>query len=273
MKKSSEGSIADRIKPVEESANGLSLVLYGRPGTGKTHIASSLPKPILLLDILQDGTDTIANVKGVEVIKVTNWTDTEELYWYLTKGVGRSKFKSVVIDQVTEAQDLAMRHVLTEGGKDVDDVMSKRSWGEVSGEMKTFITNFRSLVKSGKHVAFLAHERETVSEDTDDEGQIDPSIGPRLMPSVAGFLCGQVSVIGNTFIREKFVQQKDGNKTKRVRKVDYAMRIGPHGYYVTKVRHPVGIDTPDVVVDPSFDKIQAIVKGRYQKPVAKKKVK
>jgi phage nucleotide-binding protein len=268
MKKSSEGDIAERIKPVEESTNGLSAVFYGRPGTGKTNLAATFPKPVLLLDILQDGTDTIAGIKGVDVIKVTNWTDTEELYWMLSKGKNRSKYKSVIVDQVTEAQDLAMKHVLTEGGKDVDDVMSKRSWGEVSGEMKTFISNYRSLVKSGKHVAFLAHERSNEGDES-DEGQIDPSIGPRLMPSVAGFLCGQVSVIGNTFIREKYLQ-KGG---KRERRVDYAMRIGPHGIYTTKVRHPVGAYTPEVVVDPSFDTIMAIVKGRYQKPVAKKKVK
>ena len=268
MKRHNEGDIAGRIKPVSESTNGLSLVVYGRPGTGKTNLFATFPKPSILLDIFQDGTDTIADVDGVDVIKITDWDQTEELYWYLSKGKGKSKYKSVGIDQVTEAQDLCMDFVKSESGKDADDVISKRMWGEISGEMKTFIKNYRSLVTLGKHVVFNAHERESEDESVDD-AQIAPNIGPRLMPSLQSFLCGQVSVIGNTFIREQF--KHDGGK--RVRRVDYAMRIGPHAYYTTKVRHPVGIDTPDVVVDPSFETIMAIVKGRYKKPVAKKVVK
>jgi hypothetical protein len=264
MKKNHEGTIATKIRPVSATDKGLSAVLYGRPGSGKTHIAGTFPKPVLLLDILQDGTDTIANVPRVDAIPITEWGQIEELYWYLSKGKGKDKYKSVIIDQITEAQDVCIDHVMAEGGR---DAMSQRLWGEVSGEMKTFITNFRSLVKQKMNVAFLAHEREDDDEGSEDS-QISPNVGPRLMPSVQSFLCGQVSVIGNTFIQEK-ITRKDG---KRIRRVSYAMRIGPHGFYTTKVRHPAEVDTPDVIIDPSFDKILAVVKGRYQ-PTAKKKVK
>lgn len=259
MKQSSENDIAERIKPVSEVGAGLAALFYGRPGTGKTELASTFPKPLLLLDILQNGTDTIAKKPGIDVIKIkgSDWEATEEVYWYLTKGKGRNKYKSVIVDQVSEAQDVCMKYVASEGGKDEDDTISKRMWGEISGEMKTFILNYRDLINRNMNVAFLAHER-TVDGDEAVEDQIDPSIGPRLMPSVASFMCGAVAVIGNTFIRERF-KTKDG---KRQRFVDYAMRIGPHAYYTTKVRHPVGVDTPDVVVNPTFDEIMAIVKGR-----------
>lgn len=264
MKQSSEGDIAKRIQPVAEVGAGLSCLFYGRAGTGKTALSSTFPKPLLLLDILQNGTDTIAKVQGVDVLKVKRWEDLEEIYWYLSKGKGKEKYKSVVVDQITEAQDVCMSYVK---GDNDDDVVSKRMWGEISGEMKKLILNYRDLINLDKNVVFLAHER---ASDGDDaiEDQIDPTIGPRVMPSVAGFLNGAVAVIGNTFIRERFKHVNN----KRVRMVDYAMRIGPHAYYTTKVRHPVGVDTPDVVVNPNFEKIMAIVKGRYQQPMAKKKV-
>lgn len=272
MKQNSEGDIADRIVKVSESSGGLTCLFYGRPGTGKTNLSATFPKPLLLIDVLQEGTDTIANVPDVDVLKAKKWEDLEEIFHLIDKNAKwRSRYKSIIIDQITECQDLAMKFSLRDAGKDENDTMSKRSWGEVSGQMKTLINNFRSLAAKGKHVAFLAHERENdVDEGSDDDAQIEPNIGPRMMPSVASYLCGAVSVIGNTFIREKFVTTAD---KKRVRRVDYAMRIGPHAYYTTKVRHPVGVDTPDVVVDPSFETIMAIVKGRYQKPMAKKKVK
>jgi phage nucleotide-binding protein len=266
MKQSSDNDIASRIKPVSEIGAGLAALIYGNPGTGKTELSSTFPKPLLLLDILQNGTDTIAKKPGIDVLRIKQWEDTEEVYWYLTKGKGRNKYKSVIIDQITEAQDVCMSYVRSEGGKDSDDTISKRMWGEISGEMKTFILNYRDLINRNMNVAFLAHERVSDGDDA-IEDQIEPTIGPRMMPSVADFLCGAVAVIGNTFIRERF-KTKDG---KRQRFVDYAMRIGPHAYYRTKVRHPVGVDTPDVVVNPTFDEIMAIVKGR--KILKAKKVK
>jgi hypothetical protein len=84
------------------------------------------------------------------------------------------------------------------------------------------------------------------------------------MPSVASFLNGAVKIIGNTYIRERH-EIKDKRK---VRSVEYGMRLGPHAYYTTKVRSPVGVAVPDAIVDPTYEKLLAIMRGDYSETPA-----
>lgn len=247
-------SIIDRIIPVHETPKVMSALVYGRAGTGKTVFACTWPKPLLLIDIREKGFDSVSHVPGVELLQLETWDDFEELYWELEKG--KSKYASIVIDQVSQLQDVLLAHLCKQNNLDPTDLIPRRVWGEASGTMKTWINSYRDLVSKGIHVCMIAHERSTDGGDA-VEDQIDPSIGPRLMPSVASHLNGAVSVIGNTFIREHFI----GDKKEKVRRVEYSMRIGPHSYYITKVRQPVGSDTPDVVINPNFEKIMAISRG------------
>lgn len=247
--------------PVEHLPSILAVLLYGRSGTGKTTIASSFPSPLLLLDVREKGTDSVSNVKGVKVGRIDAWEDFEAVYWYLEKG--EHDFKTVVIDQLTSLQDLALVKAMKDNGKKEDDAISKRDFGHASGLMKTWVLNYRDLIDKGIHVVFLAHDRMTAGGDDDSgsgEDQIEPNMGPRLMPSVASFLNGSVKIIGNTFIRETFAIV---NKRKK-RSVEYCMRIGPHAYFVTKARSPVGVKSPDVIVDPNYDKMLQVLTGEYK---------
>ena len=244
------------ITPVGEMPMFLAILAYGRSGTGKTTFLSTFPKPILLLDIREKGTDSIANVEGVQVAKIETFQQLIDVYWYLKRG--KHPYKTVGIDQVTALQDLAIAQAKKEDGKDASSPISKRDWGNAAGLLKQWFFNYRDLIDDNMHVAFLGHDRTTESEDTEEE-QLDPSVGVRLMPSVAGTLYGMVKVIGNTFIRETF---KVVDK-RRVREVEYAMRLGPHAYYTTKTRSPVGVTAPNVLVNPTYDKVVAVIKGTY----------
>jgi hypothetical protein len=257
-------SIVDRIAPVHETPKIMSALFYGRAGTGKTVVACTFPKPLLLIDIREKGYDSVSHVPGVHLAKVNTWEEFEELYWHLESGA--SKFATVVIDQVSQLQDVLMDDVRNKNNVSDSDPISRRLWGEISGGMKTWINNYRDLVDKGIHVCMLAHERSTDGGDA-VEDQIDPSIGPRVMPSVASHLNGAVSVIGNTFIREHFMGKGDD----KVRRVDYSMRIGPHSFYTTKIRHPTGMEAPDVIVNPTFDKIMQVSRGESIKRTLKKK--
>ena len=253
------------LTPVAELPSMLAVLVYGRSGTGKTTIASTFPKPLLLLDVREKGTDSVANVSGVDVGQITEWGQFEDVYWYLEGG--RHKYKTVVVDQITQLQDLVIAQAMKDDKKETSDPISKRNWGQGAGLMKTWLLNYRDLIDKGINVVLLAHDRATASEDEGDD-QIDPVVGARIMPSVASFVNGAVKIIGNTFIREHF--QIQGNR--KVRQVEYAMRIGPHAYYTTKTRTPVGIKSPDVIVNPSYEKLVAVMRGELQEdePPAKK---
>jgi phage nucleotide-binding protein len=262
IKKTSNTSRFDAIKkkiaPVSESEGFFSILIYGRSGTGKTALASTFPKPMLLLDVKEKGTDTIAKVPEIDRIPIDDWDEIEQTYWYLKSG--DHPYRTVVIDQITQMQDLAMTSVRGVA-KEESDLISRREWGQVSGKMKTWLFNYRDLIEAGLYVVFVAHER-TNSADESVEDQIDPTIGARLMPSLASAVNGAVSAIGNTFIREEF----EGSGKDKVRNVRYCLRIGPHAYYTTKIRRPVDFVAPDFIVNPNFDKIVKIIRGEKAEP-------
>lgn len=257
-----ESDIHSKIKPVAEHERYMAALLYGRSGTGKTALASTFPKPALLLDIRERGTDTVASVPDLDVLEVEKWEEIEEVYWFLQSG--KSKYRTVIIDQITQLQDLAMAKIKQDEGMDPLDTMSKRDWGTLSGLTKQTLFNYRDLVDKKLNVVFIAHEREVDVDDTEGDNQLLPSIGPRLMPSVASAMCGAASMIGHTFIRERFIGPE------RVRSVEYCLRIGPHALYLTKVRHSVDIETPDIIVNPSYEKLVAVIRGEKPQPKVKR---
>lgn len=268
-----KSDISRKIKPVSELPMTLTALIYGRSGTGKTTFAATWPKPLLLVDIREKGTDSIARVEDVDVISIENWEELEDLYWFLKKST--HQYQTVVLDQVTQMQDLAKRRALKDDGKPEDSgIFSQRIWGNIAGMMNTWLLHYRDLDDLGINVCFIAQDRTTESSDEGgSEGQIDPTVGARLMPSVAGFLNAAVKLIGNTFIRENYVKEVDDKgKSKRTRIVEYAMRLGPHSVYLTKLRTGKNIEIPATIVNPTYDAIVSIMRSSppAHKPVRRK---
>lgn len=263
----SQTSVEDKFRSPKEVFSHRTHVFYGRSGTGKTTLASTFPKPILLLDINDQGTDSIADVKELDVLDIRDWDTFLEVYWWLTANPKR--YKTIVIDTTSQLQGACIEHVLKKkqlkGNKRAGDwgTMTMREWGEVSALMKTWITNVKGLPME---VVFVAQDRVfNTSEETEAETMLDPEVGPRLSPSVAAHLNAVANVIGNTFIRQRtqIVKEKTskGIKKKEVPVTQYCLRVGPNPTYVTKIRKPRAIKPPSVIVDPSYDKILAIIKG------------
>lgn len=246
-------SISEKILPVTKVDTFVKAVFYGRSGTGKTTLASSFPGPLLLLDINDKGTDSVLDVKGLDVLSCESWVDFEQTYWFIKKNP--KKYKTVIIDTVSMLQDLSIKQVLTESNREEGGMLTKRDWGEASSMLKTGIMNYRDLPM---HVVYIAQDRVSNSGDEGDDtdGQILPEVGPRLMPSVAGLLNAAVSIVGNTFIREKVIRVKtDDKKIVEKRKIQYCLRIGPHTYYTTKVRKPKSVEVPSFIVDPTYESL------------------
>src|SRR5690606_23971866 len=98
-----------RIVPIGEASEWVSMVVYGRSGTGKTTFIGTLPKPLLVLDINDRGTIPLKAQPDTYVMEVTSWDEIEEVYWYLQNG--NHPFKSVALDTVTQLQDLAIAKI------------------------------------------------------------------------------------------------------------------------------------------------------------------
>ncbi len=243
--------IEKRIQDVSKLPSRLSCLFYGRSGTGKTTIACSFPKPLLLIDLNDKGTDSVRDLKGVKVFSAEDWEDLEDIYWHIKKS--KDLYKTVVLDTVSMMQGFAVDKI-TNGKKDV--TLHQKQWGQVGALVMAKIFQFRDLPLN---CVFLAQDRISKGSDEDDEetdGQILPEVGARVMPSVATQLNAAVNIIGNTFVRETITKVKTAEKKiVEKRKVDYCLRIGPHAYYTTKVRKPKSVEVPAFILDPTYEKL------------------
>lgn len=249
-------SILSRAKPVAELKLIITALFYGRSGSGKTTVAGTFPKPMLILDIGERGTDSLSSMEGVDVITVNGWGELEEIYWALKDG---THYKTVVIDAVHTMQNQAIQEARELAKKQDKDMTSQRDMGQATGLMNQWNYNFRDLRDDGINVVFLAHDRLRETDTDDGVDSISPEVGPNVMPNVGKTLMGAVNIIGYTYIREVAEKKVPGKKADTRR--EYCMLLGANSVYNTKVRSPKENVTPEFIVDPSYDKLVAVIKG------------
>lgn len=249
------------IRSVKEIQRPRSWAIYGRSGAGKTTFAATFPKPILVLDVRDQGTDSINDHDKVDVKDIDSMTDLEDVYYYIKEHP--NAYKTVIIDTVTQLQQLFMEEVIGAKKKRVGDwgSMSRREFGDVAAMMKEWVLNYRNLTAEGLEVVFIAQERTSTSEEENPDNMLTPEVGPHVMPSVAVHLNANVSIIGNSFIRLKSTKVKTTNKQLIKKTAQYCMRIGPNPIYATKIRKPKDIGVPAFLEDPTYNDIIDLIKG------------
>lgn len=261
MASKKKASIEDKLVDLTELETPMVITLYGRPGSGKTTIAGSGPKPMLFIDVKDKGTESLKRPETVAgditVCEITDLDEVYDLYDYIIENP--KKYKSVVIDHLTTLQDLSHQKVREEEGK---EKMSQQLYGFSSSYLKEIIGMYKELTDYGITPIFIAEDR-LESGDGDGEDQLLPEVGPGIMPSVSRFLCAASRVIGHTYLQER-VEKTGDVKVKRF--IEYRLRLGPNPYYITKVTRPKGNYCPSYVVDPSYQDIVDIVKGVYPEP-------
>lgn len=269
VRKKSDGRYPG-AKTAAEKKYYTSTALYGRSGTGKTTLSASWPRPILYLNILDNGTDSISDVEDVDVVDITSSEELKDVLLWAAKEAnrGKLKYRTIVLDTVSQLQGILVNEMgeakgLDRKGKKAGDfgTLTKQDWGKIAGDLKAVIMDVRNLPVES---VFIAQERIFNAGDEEDDGlgQLDPEIGPKLMPSVNKDLCASVSIIANTFIRIKVKKTKEKGLTKKEVSKVFCLRLGPNSVYTTKIRKPKGIEAPDYIEDPTFRKIKDIMKGK-----------
>lgn len=257
--------VIGRIKPVSLKDDGIKINLYGKSGTGKTTLACSFPKKVLIIGF-EDGTKSVHNVKGVEFVLLKESAELAEVIKYVND---HDEYRTVVCDTASGLQDMVLKEIL-----ELDELPAQRSWGMAKQQQWGQCAlqtkeRLRSLLKLNINVIIVAQERDFNAEGNDDN-LLMPYVASALSPSVVGWLNPACDYICQTFIRNEVKQEKVkvGTKVKvlqrKTGKVEYCLRTYPDPVYTTKFRIPKGSVLPEVVVDPDFDKILSIIKGEYR---------
>lgn len=259
-------SLEDRFQDLLDMDTPTIITLYGRPGTGKTTISCTLPKPLLLIDVKDKGTDSGKREDlepgDITVFELESFDEIYDIYDYLEENPNR--FKSVVIDHMTALQDFCYGKVMDEEGK---SRMSQGMYGTAGGYMKEVINLYKGLTDHGITPCFNCQDR-MESGDGEGEDQLLPEVGPGLMPSVARTLCAASRVIGHTYQFEN-VEKLEGAKVRR--NIEFRLRLGPNPYYITKVTRPFGTPCPQFLVNATYQDIMKVVKGKWEDSTGTKK--
>lgn len=221
----------------DEINRGISMLIYADPGSGKTTLAATLPAGETLIINTEAGLGPLLGTGHVEFnissALLKRGDDNliaviEDLYDFLL--LQKHPFKNVVIDNMSELEQLLLLSLTRKRGKSVPDL---REYSESSFTMKKWIEMYRDLVFKNINVIFNAWEFPL--EIRNYEGSVLTKTFPMVGKKIAPQICGVVDCV---FHLE--VEEKSGKRW---------LRTGPSDQYITKTQFqnldPVG-EIPDL---------------------------
>lgn len=220
-------------------------VIYGKSNSGKTHMIGTFPKPILYIQIGDDGSNTIAGVDGIDAISVSNPVELKTLADELLKD---KKYKTVAVDTFS---------MVTNEWTDLNVVkkkkrMTQQLWGDLKTDTEELVKAMYNVAKN--HIVVLScHEATDSIEGMEDE--ITPDVRPSVTKGARTYIEGMANYGIHMTKVSKEVQV--GDETKEV--IKYAADIGPNPYYWTKFQIDSSIKLPKRIINPSYDKIMKAI--------------
>lgn len=147
------------------SATADRSVIYGTGKIGKSTLAAFLPAPFFL-DV-EAGTKKLNVAYDVELREDPSWAMLRGKLAAIAANPPEG-VRSIVIDTVTIAEELAKEHVIatrkTEKGKAVDSIEGfgwGKGWQFIFDEFNGLLADLDRIVAKGLHVCLIAHEVST----------------------------------------------------------------------------------------------------------------
>ncbi len=172
-------------KPSElEFVTTIKMLVYGQPGIGKSTMALSAPNPVLF--DFDGGVQRVNVAFQCPTLQVKNWEEALQALEEL-KG-GEVSCQTIVIDTAGKMLDFMSDFIMRNDSKMRmrDGSLSLKGYGA----RKVMFQNFlREVAMMGKHIVFVAHER----EEKDGETKI---VRPEIGGSSAGDLMKELDLVG-----------------------------------------------------------------------------
>ncbi len=236
----------DSVKPISELGQRKLVVLWGKSNTGKTEVGSTWPKPMLYIQIGDDGANTIAQKTDIDGTRISTLESLKGLLNELIKSKG-GDYKSIFIDTFSFITNIWIK----ENAVNKKKRMTQQLWGDLKTDTEEIIRLTHKLALY-TWVILSCHEAVDSFEGLEDE--ILPDARPSVSKGSRTYLEGLANYGFHTTRLKKDIIEEGVEKTL----VKYGMHIGPNAYYWTKLQIPKGIKVPDLMINPSFSKLQKL---------------
>lgn len=246
----------DAVRSISTIPYNRMTVLLGKPGSGKTTVAGTFPKPMLYVSIGSDGGGVV--LSGMDDIDVVDLRSNEKTSVYMQMMSlieelrnSKHKYKSVVVDAYSSIEEDQVTFAERAKGKQ----LSLDERGAIMNMMVRMRDAIVSLAeREREEYVLICHIKN--KEDVDNiTGEKSMQIIPKMTYNNGNILLERASNV--MYCTRKPVKTEDG-KTE----VRFLTYIGPHPYIDTKLRTR-GVPLPRglYIEDCTYAKVEELKSG------------
>lgn len=226
---------------ISRDLKGKYLLLYGKPKTGKTTMASRFPKNLLIA--FEKGYNAIDGIKAVDINK---WSEFRQVLRQLEKPEAQAMYDTITIDTTTIAYEMCEQFVCSQNGvQSIRDIPWGQGWTLVKKEFETCL---RKITMLGYGLVLISHI-EMRKEKTADDSEIEilaPSMPKRCYEVVNQI----VDIIG--YIATEWDDEGNSHRWLYTRQTPTVMAGSRFPYLAPKIK--LGYDELVAAINEAIDK-------------------
>lgn len=184
---------------ISRDLKGKYILIYGKPKTGKTTLASKFPKNLLVA--FEKGYNAI---DGIKAIDINSWSDFKQVLRQLKLPAAREMYDTITIDTTTIAYEMCEKYICQQNAV---QAISEIPWGGgYAATKKEFESCIRQITMLGYGLVLISHI-ETRKEKTADDSEIEilaPSMPKRCyevvnqIVDIIGYIATEWDDVGNS---------------------------------------------------------------------------